>query len=132
MAIPPRLHRKLQETLGAEAASDLVGVLVSMDESRADIRGDIRELRHEMQLGFARIDARFAELRGEFGSALEKGRGEFGSALEKGRGEFGSAIEKVRGEFATALEKGLRDQTRFFFLAWAVLLAAIIGLYART
>ena len=121
MAIPPRLHRKLQETLGAEAASDLVGVLVSMDESRADIRGDIRELRHEMQLGFARIDARFAELRGEFGSALEKGRG-----------EFGSAIEKVRGEFATALEKGLRDQTRFFFLAWAVLLAAIIGLYART
>ena len=52
--------------------------------------------------------------------------------MAKGRGEFGTAIEKVRGDLATAIEKGLRDQTRFFFLAWAVLLAAIIGLYART
>ncbi len=30
------------------------------------------------------------------------------------------------------LEKGFREQTRFFFLTWSVLLAAIIGLYART
>jgi hypothetical protein len=29
------------------------------------------------------------------------------------------------------VERGLREQTRFFFLAWAVLLAAIIGIYAR-
>jgi hypothetical protein len=28
-------------------------------------------------------------------------------------------------------ERGLRKQTQFFFLAWAVLLAAIIGQYAR-
>jgi hypothetical protein len=35
------------------------------------------------------------------------------------------------GRFDTALERALRDQTRFFFLAWAVILATIIGLYAR-
>jgi hypothetical protein len=50
-------------------------------------RGDIRELRHEMQLGFARME--------------------------------------------TLVEKALREQTRFFFLAWAVLVTAIVGLYAR-
>jgi hypothetical protein len=50
-------------------------------------RGDIGELRHEMQLGFARIEA--------------------------------------------SLERALREQTRFFFLAWSVILATIIGLYVR-
>jgi len=121
------LNRKLQETLGVEAASDLVGVLESMDASRGDVRElrhEVHEqmtaLRHDMELGFARIDARFTELRGEFGIAIEKGHADFGSALERARGDLG-----------TAIEKGLRDQTRFFFLAWAVLLAAFIGLYAR-
>lgn len=47
----------------------------------------VRELRHETQLGFSRLEAAF--------------------------------------------EKALREQTRFFFVAWAVILAAIIGMYAR-
>ena len=51
------------------------------------LRGDVRELRHEMQLGFEQMRA--------------------------------------------LLQKELRDQTRFFFVAWAVILAAIIGIYAR-
>ena len=29
------------------------------------------------------------------------------------------------------IQKGFREQTRFFFLAWSVLLAAIIGLNGR-
>lgn len=51
------------------------------------IRGDIAELRHEVQMVAARLE--------------------------------------------TLMERGLREQTRFFFLAWAVILAAIVGLYAR-
>jgi hypothetical protein len=47
-----------------------------------------------MQLGFARIDARFEQQN-------------------------------------TTFERVLREQTRFFFVAWAVILAAIIGIYAR-
>ena len=83
MPISAHLHRKLQDTLGADAADEIVNVIESMDA----IRGDIGELRHEMQLGFARMEAH--------------------------------------------VEKGLREHTRFFFLAWSVLLAAIVGLYAR-
>jgi len=83
MSVPPQLQRKLKDVLGLDAAEDLVSILENLDASR----GDVRELRHEMQLGFARIEATF--------------------------------------------EKTLREQTRFFFVAWAVILAAIIGIYAR-
>ena len=101
VAISPHLHRKLQEKLGTDAGDDLAARLKDMEA----IHSEIAELRHEMQLGFARMDARFAKLEGFLEAGLARGD--------------------------ARLEKGLRDQTRFFFLAWAVQLAAIIGLYTR-
>ena len=83
MPLSPQSQRKLQDVLGTDAAEDLVNVLESIDADR----GDVRELRHETQLGFSRLEAAF--------------------------------------------EKALREQTRFFFVAWAVILAAIIGIYAQ-
>ena len=83
MPLSPQLQRKLQAVLGSDAAEDLINVLESLDADR----GDVRELRHETQLGFSHLEAAF--------------------------------------------EKALREQTRFFFVAWAVILAAIIGIYAR-
>ena len=47
-----------------------------------------------MDVGFSRVDARFAEM-------------------------------------GKLVEQEMRKQTQFFFLAWAVILAAIVGLYAR-
>lgn len=94
MPVSPHLLRKLQETLGVEAADDLVSWMEEMDANR----GDIGELRHEVQLGFARVDA---------------------------------GVEKLEAKMEALFEKGLREQTRFFFLAWSVLLASIVGLYAR-
>lgn len=90
MSVSPNLQRRLQETPGVEAANDLVSLLELMDANR----GDVGALRHEMQLSFARIDARFEQQN-------------------------------------TTFERALREQTRFFFVAWAVILAAIIGIYAR-
>ena len=68
-------------------------------------RSDIAELRREMQVGFARIDERFARTDGR--------------------------METMQANMERLIERGLREQTRFFFLAWSVLLAAIVGLYAR-
>src|SRR3954469_18338313 len=90
MSLSQHLLRKLQETLGADAADDLVSLLDSMDANR----GDIGELRHEMQI-------------------------------------LNQDVHLALSKFEALLEKGLREQTRFFFLAWSVLLAAIVGLYAR-
>jgi hypothetical protein len=112
MANTPSLQRKLQQTLGAEAAGDLGAWMQSMDAHRTDIA----ELRHEMRLGFARIDERFARVEGRMDSMEAK---------------FDGRLDAIRERFEGMLEKGLREQTRFFFLAWSVILAGIIGLYAR-
>ena len=58
MPTPPHLRRKLQQTLGTEAAEDFVSWMDSVDNARADIA----ELRHEMEVGFARMDAKFSAL----------------------------------------------------------------------
>lgn len=58
MAIPHHVKRKLQETLGAEAAEDLVSWMEETDAHR----GDVAELRHEMQVSFAKLDNRFASM----------------------------------------------------------------------
>lgn len=102
MAATPNLQRKLQQALGAEAAGDLGAWMQSMDAYRTDIA----DLRHEMRIGFAKIDERFARVDGRMETMQER-------------------MEKL-------IEKALREQTRFFFLAWSVLLAAIVGLYARS
>ena len=86
-----------------------------MDQIDA-IRSDFAELHHEMQLGFARLDAKIVETR---------------VSLEAQIARLEGMVVATRTGFEAALEKGLREQTRFFFLAWSVLLAAIIGLYAR-
>ncbi len=53
MPVSPHLSRKLHETLGLEAADDLVTRLEGIEGQR----GDIAELRHEVQLGFAKMEA---------------------------------------------------------------------------
>ena len=123
MGISQHLRRKLQEALGAEAAADLV----SQIEDMSTLRGDLGELRHEMQLGFSRVDARFEKLEATLDAR-------FASIDSKFEGKFTALSDKFaasEGKLHAVFEKGLREQTRFFFLAWSVLLAAIVGLYAR-
>jgi hypothetical protein len=98
MAISANLHRKLRQALGADAGDDLVTLLEVVEATRRELA----ELRHEMQLGFARVDERIAGME-----------------------------SRLSAQFDAALQKGLKDQTRFFFLAWSVVLASIVGLYAR-
>jgi hypothetical protein len=52
--------------------------------------------------------------------------------MQVGFARVDGRFEAVQASMERVMEKGLREQTRFFFLAWSVLLAAIVGLYART
>jgi hypothetical protein len=72
MPITARLSRKLRQTLGDEAAEDLVNWMQHVDghsaelgELREGIRADLAELRQEMHAGFAQADAKHAGLRQE-------------------------------------------------------------------
>ena len=40
-----------------------------------------------------------------------------------------AAVENLRHAMAAAVERSAKEQLRFFFLAWGVQLAAIVGLY---
>ena len=46
------MSRKLQEALGHEAGEELVIWMSNVD----DLRGDVAELRHSMDQGFARLE----------------------------------------------------------------------------
>lgn len=60
MPVPPRLFKKLHETLGDEA-EDLVNWMHQIDgqrsELRESIRADFAELRQEMHAGFGRLES---------------------------------------------------------------------------
>jgi hypothetical protein len=130
MPVPSHLHRKLQETLGADAAVDFANMIEGMDANR----GDVGELRHEMQLGFARIDARFLQVDARFEqleARFEQMDARFEQRFKQLDTRWVGLFETGQARMESLLEKGLREQTRFFFVAWSVLLAAIVGMYAR-
>lgn len=54
MPLSPHMSRKLQETLGLEAGEELVTWMSNVD----DLRGDVAELRHEMDSRFSVIENR--------------------------------------------------------------------------
>lgn len=126
MPVSPHLQRKLQESLGADAADHLVSLLEDMDSSRADLGA----LRHEMELGFGRIDARFQQVDARF-QQVDQRFEHVDRQFQEMRDHFDQLIAGNQARTEALLEKGLREQTRFFFLAWGVLLAAMMGFYAR-
>jgi hypothetical protein len=106
----PHLERKLKEALGDDAGEELGAVTDRIDPIRGDmaelrhtIRGDMAELRHT-------IRGDIAELR---------------HAMEQGFAQ----IPALEARMNAAIERSAKEQTRFFVVAWGVLLAAIIGLY---
>ena len=137
MAATPHLQRKLQQTLGAEAAGDLSAWMQNGDAQLAAIS----ELRSEMRLGFARIDDRFEKIDERFAKLDERfAKQDERFAKQDARfakhderfAQVDGRIDTMQERMEKVIERGLREQTRFFFLAWSVILAAIIGLYART
>jgi uncharacterized coiled-coil protein SlyX len=130
MAGTPHLQRKLQQTLGAEAAGDLSAWMQSMDAHVTEMG----ELRREMRLGFARIEERFIRLDERFAKQDERfaKQDERFAKQDERFARVDGRIDTTQERMEKVFERGLREQTRFFFLAWSVILAAIIGLYART
>ena len=102
MAVPQHLRRQLREALGQEAAEDFVSWMDSVDNARADIA----ELRSEMQVGFARVDARI--------SALE-------ANIER---RFG-ALEGRFGALESAIERRTADLMKWSFAFWIGAVVAI-------
>lgn len=127
----PHLERKLKEALGDDAGQELAAVTDRIDP----IRGDIAELRHVMLKGFASIDARFASVEARMDARFASVEARF-SSVDARFSSVEAQFSSVDARFSTqeakteaAIRKAVEEQTRFFFVAWAAILAAIVGLY---
>ena len=101
----------------------------------ASYKSDLREMN---DLNFARFDAkleqRFAESRADSERRFVESRADSERRFAENDRQFNelrSELRAVDSNLRLAIEKGLREQTRFFFLAWGVLLASIIALRFR-
>jgi len=98
MAIPHHVRRKLQETLGAEAAEALVSWMEDTDAHR----GDVAEVRHEMQISFAKLEQRLDQ-------------------------RF-SAIDQRFAHMETLIEKRFAELMKWSFVFWVGAVGAIAAL----
>jgi t-SNARE complex subunit (syntaxin) len=85
---------------------------------------DLREIN---EMNFARFDAKLEQRFAESNAKLEQRFAESDAKVERRLAEFRDDMRKTE----LSLERALREQTRFFFLAWAVLLASNIALWFR-
>ena len=121
MPISARLSHKLHQTLGDEAAEDLVNWMHRVDAERA-------ELRELNELNFSRIDARLGEARHATQADLAELRQEFEAKLGALHEEMRVGFSEVRQDMAhleTRLERRLGDLIKWSFVFWVGAVGAI-------
>lgn len=117
MSVTPRLSRKLHETLGDDAAEDLV----SWMQDRETHHGDLRA---EMQVGFARVDARFSELRETLRGDIAELRQEMIAGNAALRHEITTGVAALRH----AMSDTKAELMKWSLLFWIGAVGAIAGL----
>ena len=147
MPVTAKLSQRFYERLGDEIANELVDWFNQVD---ASYKTDLRELN---ELNFARFDAkleqRLAESRAEMTAKFDGLRNDVTAKFDGLRNDVNSKFDGLRndvnskfddlrndvnsriGGLETLLERSLKEQTRFYFLAWAVLLVSNIALWLR-
>jgi hypothetical protein len=116
--VTAKLSKLFYDRLGEEIATELVDWFNAVD---ATYRADLRELN---ELNFARFDAKLEQRLTELQARLE-------IRVTQVEARLDARIDRLGAELRAALERGLREQTRWLFMAWATLLIPIIGLWMR-
>jgi hypothetical protein len=111
--------------LGEQIANELVEWFNQVD---ATYRSDLRDMNEQ---NFARFDAKLEQRLAELRSELEKRLAELRSELSDRITRLEARVDVSAAEVRALIAQGQREQMRFLYLASAVQLAAIIGLYAR-
>jgi hypothetical protein len=114
MPVTARLSKQFYDRLGEAITNELVDWFNQVD---AAYKSDLRELN---ELNFARFDAKLEQRLASFEFRVEQRLLDFRAEMQVG---FAKA--------ETRMEAALKEQTRFYFLAWAVLLASNIALWLR-
>ena len=125
MPVTAKLSKAFYDRLGEQIANELVEWFNQVD---ATYRSDLRDIN---ELNFARFDAKLEQRLAEFDAKIEQRLTESDAKIDRRFGDLETRIERRFGDLEVRLERRLGEQTRFFFLAWAVLLASNIALWFR-
>ena len=90
----------------------------------ATYRADLRELN---ELNFARFDARLEQRVAELEARIERSNAELRAEFREGF----AAMREHLALFEARIERRLGEQSRWLLLAWATLLAGVVGLWVR-
>ncbi|MGH7605301.1 MAG: hypothetical protein ACRENK_15060 [Gemmatimonadaceae bacterium] len=125
MPVTAKLSKALYDQLGEAVVNELVDWFNQVD---ATYRADLKDFN---DVNFARFDAKLDAMWSEFDTKLDALRSELDTKLDTFRSEFDTKLDTLIARMEAQLEKRLGEQTRFFFLAWAILLASNIALWFR-
>jgi hypothetical protein len=128
MPVTARLSKLFYDRLGEAVTNELVDWFNQVD---AAYKFDLKEIN---ELNFARFDAKLDQLRTELRADLARLESRMGIELAKVEVRLGAVdarIDVAAAQLRETVEKALRDQIKFFFLAWATLLVAIVALRFR-
>lgn len=112
MPITARLSHRLHQTLGDEAAEDLVNWMHQVDAQRA-------ELRELNELNFSRVDARLAEV------AMRADLAELRQEMKVGFATLRQELQAGLGSLETKLEQRTADLMKWSFAFWVGAVGAI-------
>jgi hypothetical protein len=118
MPVTARLSKLFYDRLGEAVTNELVDWFNQVD---ATYRSDLREMN---EANFAKFDAKLEQRLAEF-------RAEFQVGLARLEAKLDAKIDMLESRSSARLEAAMREQTRFFFLAWAILLASNVALWFR-
>ena len=131
MPIPTRLSRKLHQTLGEEAAEDLVNWMQQVDAQRA-------ELRELNELNFSRFDVRLSQvalrlndLRAELAELRQEGTAGLAALRQELRQEMKETnqgltdLGKDIAQMEARLERRIGDLIKWSFVFWVGAVGAI-------
>lgn len=147
MPVTARLSKAFYDRFGDDIVDELVEWLNQVD---ATYRSDLRELNElnfarfdaklEQRLAYldAKIDLRIAEVDRRMAATearLDKRITEVEATLDKRITEvestLGARISESQSTMSLAMQREFKEQNRMHYLAWAIQIAAIVGLYAR-
>jgi hypothetical protein len=114
MPITARLSHKLHQTLGDEAAEDLVNWMQHVDAQRV-------ELRELNELNFSRVDARLGEAR----HAAQADLAELRQEMLAGFAALRQTLQAGLGGVETKLEQRTADLMKWSFVFWVGAVGAV-------
>ena len=132
MPVTARLSKLFYERLGEDIANELVELFNTLD---ATYKADLRDL---IEAHFARFDAKLAEQSARFDTKLAEMNARFDAALAEMNARFDSRfaeinarIDRSAAELKEFVERRLGEQTRWYYVAWAVQMTAIMTVLLR-